>query len=429
VFRFLHAADLHLDSPMLGLEQYPGCPADEIRGASRRALERLVALAIASEVAFVVIAGDLYDGDQSDYGCCLFLNEQLVRLREANIEVFVIQGNHDAASRMTRLLRPPANVHQMATDRPQTLHATRADAVIHGQGFATRAVAENLAAGYPSRVAGAFNLGLLHTSLDGREGHDDYAPCTIENLRTKNYDYWALGHIHKKEVLHHDPPIVFPGNLQGRHVKESGGKGATIVTVDGGHVVTQVHHDLDVLRWGTCAVDATGAVEEDELIERAHAALSQSADNSAGLPLIMRVVIEGECRAHDRIAGKFGWITAEVRSQARDVGGGRLWIEKVKVRTRSERASSTFDGPLRVVRDYLDGLRNDPTRLLELGGRELGVLKKKLPPSWESASGRTALDSLETLTAALEHIGPELFAGLSGASRANGSGDIGEVES
>ncbi len=421
MFRFLHAADLHLDSPLRGLERYDGCPADEVRRASRRALVNLVDLAIGERVAFVLVAGDLYDGDLPDYGPCLFLNEQMLRLRDAGIAVFLIQGNHDAASLHTRHLKLPDNVHRFATDHAETRRLDGYDVSIHGQGFATRSVTENLARAYPGPVAGTFNVGLLHTCVTGREGHDDYAPCTVEELRAKGYGYWALGHVHTAELLHDDPPIVFPGNLQGRHIRETGAKGAVLVTVEDGRVTRRENKPLDVMRWAMLAVDATGAASEDDLVDRARERLRSLADAAGGRPVAVRVEIRGACRAHDRLAGRFDRLAAEVRREARDVGAGRLWIEKVAVRTSPEQVGGALDGPIRAVRDYLDRLRDDPTRLLEIGRRELADLKKKLPRSWDEGFGRTPIDAPERLLAALDHLGPELLGGLSGARREDGA--------
>ena len=193
---FLHAADIHLDSPLRGLERYENAPVDRMRRATRRAFERLVDLAIEKRVDFVVIAGDLYDGDCRDYNTGLYLTRQLGRLRDEKIPVFLIAGNHDAANRMTRVLPLPDNVRMLGHDRPETVCIKDLDVAIHGQSFGKPAVTENLAAGYPAALPGCVNIGVLHTGLGGMNGHERYAPCTLDELRFKRYDYWALGHIH-----------------------------------------------------------------------------------------------------------------------------------------------------------------------------------------------------------------------------------------
>lgn len=203
--KFLHAADLHLDSPLGGLERYEGAPVDLIRGATRRALENLVELAIQEQVDFVVIAGDLYDGDWRDFNTGMFFGRQMNKLRDAGICLYLIAGNHDAASNMTRKLRLPTNPDgqsvMLSCDQPQTRRLDNIGVAIHGRSFAIQAETRNMVPDYPMAIGHWFNIGLLHTSLSGCEEHDTYAPCTPADLRSKGYDYWALGHIHKRSLI------------------------------------------------------------------------------------------------------------------------------------------------------------------------------------------------------------------------------------
>ncbi|MHB1561187.1 MAG: metallophosphoesterase family protein, partial [Isosphaeraceae bacterium] len=152
MFKFLHAADIHLDSPQKGLERYEGAPAAECRAATRQALENLIELAVAEKVAFVLIVGDLYDGTWTDYNTPLFLNKVLGRLRDARIPVYMIRGNHDAENRMTRDLRLPENVRLLSADRAETVIQDDCGVAIHGRSFATRAVLDNLSRSYPASV-------------------------------------------------------------------------------------------------------------------------------------------------------------------------------------------------------------------------------------------------------------------------------------
>ena len=170
--KFIHAADIHLDSPLVGLQLYDGAPVEEIRGATRRALQNLVELASAEQVEFILIAGDLYDGDWKDYNTGLFLSNQMSRLHDEGIRVFIISGNHDAASQITKHLKMPENVKFLSVRNPETVLIENLDLAIHGQGYPTRAVTEDMAGAYPPASPHHFNIGLLHTSLDGREGHE-----------------------------------------------------------------------------------------------------------------------------------------------------------------------------------------------------------------------------------------------------------------
>jgi DNA repair protein SbcD/Mre11 len=393
MFRFIHVADIHLDSPLCGLERYEGAPAEAIRQASRRALANLVQLAIDRSVAMVLVAGDLYDGDWKDHKTGLFFVAQMVKLREAGIPVFLIAGNHDAANKMTRSLPLPDNVRMLSPKHPQTVCLEELGVAVHGQSFATAATMEDLSAAYPTALGGLVNLGLLHTSVTGREGHEPYAPCTLDGLRAKQYDYWALGHVHKQEFLCKEPWVVFPGNVQGRHIRESGPKGCMLVEVDDRHRLQPEFQPLDVLRWQRCWVDASGAPTVEELLDRVRRRLAELVAASDGLPLAVRVETAGPCTAHRQVAARPQQWTNDVRSLALDVGAGDLWIEKVRLSTSLPADlddARSADGPVGELARWIDQLKSDPETLARLVGSELTDLYKKLPA--ELTEGPDALD-------------------------------------
>ena len=243
-FRFFHAADIHLDSPLTGLAGIEGRVAERIRSAPRAAFEALVECAIQDQVDFVVIAGDLYDGTWRDYKTGLFFSEQMGRLNQAGIPVVILYGNHDAESQITRPLTLPDNVRVFGTRKAETFQFGKLNVALHGWSYREKAVNDNMVPGYPSPVKGAFNIGVLHTALGGMGEHANYAPCSLPELVAKGYNYWALGHVHQGQVLNERPHVVFPGNLQGRHVRETGPKGACLVTVEGGEVVEVAVADI-----------------------------------------------------------------------------------------------------------------------------------------------------------------------------------------
>jgi DNA repair protein SbcD/Mre11 len=393
MFKFIHAADIHLDSPLRGLERYEGAPVEEIRQASRRALGNLVQLAIDQSAAFVLIAGDLYDGDWKDHRTGLYFVSQMVKLREAGIPVLLIAGNHDAANKMTRTLPMPDNVRMLSHKKPETVRLDDLGVAVHGQSFATAAVMEDLSAGYPPALGGLLNIGLLHTCANGREGHEPYAPCTLDGLRSKHYDYWALGHAHKQEVLCEQPCVVFSGNIQGRHIRESGPKGCMLVEVDDRHQIRAEPRPLDVLRWERCWVDASGAETPQELLDRIRRQLAQLAAASDGLPLAVRVETAGPCPAHRQIAASPQRWTNEIRAAGLDIAGGSIWIEKVRLATTLPVELDDAlgaDGPIGELARWIEHLKHDPEAVAQLLSTELAELRKKLPV--ELTEGPDALD-------------------------------------
>jgi DNA repair exonuclease SbcCD nuclease subunit len=420
MFKFLHAADIHLDSPLRGLDRYEGCPSEEIRGATRRALDNLVRLAVEEQVAFVLIAGDVYDGDWKDHNTGLWFVKRMAELRESGIKVFLIRGNHDAKNRMTRDLRLPDNVTSLSVDRPQTCLLDDVPVAIHGQGFASQAVTDDLAANYPAADPGCFNVGMLHTSVNGREGHDRYAPCTVEALRARNYGYWALGHVHAREVLDdRDGPIVFPGNIQGRHIRESGAKGCVLVTVEGHHVASAEFRPLDVLRWETHRLDASDAADGDDVLRAFQDALPGLIDAADGRTLALRVEVVGPSSAHESLASDPDHWAFEVRNQGNIHASGRVWVEAVKLRTRPLKLGGEGDssgGPLEMLDRLLAELHGDDRLLKEFAERELGDLRKKLPPDLRRADA-VDLDDPDWLRGVLGQVRP-LLADRFEASRA-----------
>jgi len=379
--KFIHAADIHLDSPLHGLERYEGAPVEEIRSATRRAFDNLIELAIDEEVAFVLLVGDLYDGDWKDYNTGLYFVERMGRLREAGIRVFIVAGNHDAASQITKHLRLPDNVTMFSTRTPERVVLDDLNVAIVGQGFATRAVTDDLSQAYPPGDPQLLYIGLLHTCLDGKPGHESYAPCTVDGLRSKGYQYWALGHVHQREEVSQDPWIVFPGNSQGRHIREEGPKGCTLVTVNSGEIVEVEHRDLDVMRWVRCECDVSASETVEEIYEQVREGLQSALDTAEGRPVAVRLVLQGACAAHSTLhADRERWIQ-EYRAMATGLGGAGIWLEKVSIKTKPPvhvnevlERDDALSGLLRSIRD----MELDASALDELAD-EISALRQKLP--------------------------------------------------
>jgi predicted phosphodiesterase len=382
MFRFIHAADPHLDSPLRGLEAHEGAPVETLRGATRKAFENLVNLAIDEGVNFVVIAGDLYDGDWKDYSTGLFFRGQMVRLQAKGIPVYLIAGNHDAASVISKKLTLPENVHVFSTRTAETMEVPGLAAVIHGRGFPHRAVPENLAVDYPAAVPGKFNLGLLHTSLTGRPDHDTYAPCSEQDLRNKGYAYWALGHIHQPEVISEDPWIVFAGNCQGRHARETGPRGCRLVTVkDSLEVASAEWRDLDVVRWQSVEVPLAGVENEAGAIKGIREALSGAVAAAEGRLLATRIHLTGATALHGSLHRDAQHWRAQVQALAQDFGEESVWLERLRVGTRPvydlaelaarDALTKTVLETLETATHHLPALPDDITEMLDVLPPEL----------------------------------------------------------
>jgi DNA repair protein SbcD/Mre11 len=344
--KLVHAADLHLDSPLRGLGAHEGAPVERVREATRKAFHNLVELCLKEKADALLLCGDIFDGDWKDFSTGLFFVKQLERLRP--MPVFVVRGNHDAVSEVTRQLTLPAHVHEFSEDQAET--RTVGELAVHGLSFSRRVTSENLVPRYPAPLAGHFNVGLLHTSCDGRPGHAPYAPCRVDELVQKGYDYWALGHVHAHEVLHERPWIVYPGNTQGRHIKETGVKGCVVVSIDEREVRLR-HAALDVVRWKLVEIALAESDDTDALYAKARTAFDRARAEAEGRLCAIRVHVTGPCRAHAAITADRHKVLSELRALTFE-WPDEVWLEECKLRTRPPlnldelRASEGFLGEL-----------------------------------------------------------------------------------
>jgi exonuclease SbcD len=414
-FKVVHAADLHLDSPLAGLSRYEGAPVAEVRGATRRALENLVTLCLEENAKLLLLAGDLYDGDWRDYSTGLFFAAQMARLREAGTRVVWIRGNHDAQSKLTHHLELGDHCHELGTRKPATLVLEELELAVHGQGFATQAVTEDLSASYPEPVRGLFNIGLLHTALSGRRGHAPYAPCDVTSLINRGYDYWALGHVHQRELVNEAPYIVFPGNLQGRHVREEGEKGATLLSIEDCAITRLEHRALDVVRFCRLDVEIGDASTLGDAAELCKRALSRALEQAGGRLLAARLTLVGQSHAHAEIARDLARSEAQVQSRASEIQAGDAWVESLRIASvgplDTAQLAARDDAVGHVLR-ALQTVREDPEALRSLAG-ELSDLIKHLPQ--EARGEELDLEDVERVRELVDGAGRALLPRLLGA--------------
>ena len=391
--KFIHCADIHLDTPLQGLADYEGAPVNEIRNATRRAFEKIINASVSQEIDFLVIAGDLYDTGLKSFESALFFNKQMGILREAGIDVYLIYGNHDAASKLIKQLRPPENVRVFRSTEPQTILDEKNRVALHGQSFSTPNVTDDLAANYPAPISGLFNIGLLHTNLGGSTEHANYAPCSLDVLQNKGYDYWALGHVHNRQILNTNPYIVYPGNVQGRHGRELGEKSCELVSVSDAGVVSLEQIPTSVVPWTQVAINVAGCVTLDQVYDQVGQGFQQAVRAGAERLVAVRLRIVGPTRVYADLMRDPEGLRHQCCSLANDYGGGLLWLERVDLAISHETPKNdllTRDDPVGEVMRTISSLRAAPESVL--GWEEIVTLQKRLPLEFAEGADPILLD-------------------------------------
>ncbi len=346
-----------------------------------------------------MIAGDVFDREWKDASIALFLNRQLARLSNRGIPTFLLRGNHDAES-LVSTLTWSENVFEFSTRRPEIHRITDLRVALHGRGFPHREVVDNYAVDYPEPLAGWFNIGVLHTAC-GRAGHENYAPCTVADLAARGYDYWALGHVHAFEIVSRDPWIVYPGNLQGRSIRECGERGAVIVEVADGIVAEVRRVVTDYARWAEVLVDASPHNDETGLLRAVEAELQPHAAAAGGRLLAVRVVLTGATRLHLRLVANREHLRDEVEAAAQRCAAD-VWLERLRIDT-TEPQRSARDAALAEI-DLAAALQNcEADAALRARVADLvRTVKDKLPGGMaEDTSAALNLDSILTEARAL----------------------------
>jgi len=391
-FRFIHCADLHVDSPLAGLQKIDDRSAAWIQTATRRGFERLVDMAVADAVDFVVIAGDLYDGDWKSADTGFFVRRQLTRLSAAGIPVFAIAGNHDALSVVSRSFRWPEGAHHFGRDA-ESREVPGLDVVVHGRSFGDRYESRDFVDSYPPARPGVFNVGMLHTSLGGAAGHAEYAPCSPAQLAARGYDYWALGHVHVPRIVQAVPHVVYSGNIQGRGVDETGPRGCYVVTVDESRRPEPHFVPLDDVRWERIVVPvAADAASVDDVVSAVVDALAAALPADDAL-LAGRVVLAGTTPLHRRLVSRRGSLRADVAAAVDGQLQHRVWLEKIQVDTLDPdaRPRPADDVPRRAL-DLLDDefrrLLGTDIDVLLTEHQDLRVLFDLLQPLEQVSPGR-----------------------------------------
>ncbi|MBZ9870336.1 DNA repair exonuclease [Mesorhizobium sp. BR1-1-9] len=327
-FRFVHTADIHLDSPLRSLALRNPELAELVGDASRQAFTAIVDLCLEERVDALVVAGDLYDGDQTSMKTARFLASQMTRLHQAGVRVYMIRGNHDAMSRITKQLLLPDTVTTFGGRAQSVIQpGSGIDVAFHGLSFASPKAPESLLPKYAGPQEGAANIGIMHTSLAGSPGHDVYAPCSVVDLHGHGFDYWALGHIHVRQVYSGASTLVMPGIPQGRDINEAGEKSVTLVTIRDDRSVEIEERLTSVAQFERVSVDLTGVSEWSETIARIREGLQQTREVTRSRYLVARLGLIGTSTLSWSLIRDRDLAVAEAEQAAEQVGNS--WVEKV----------------------------------------------------------------------------------------------------
>ncbi|MCA0989202.1 metallophosphoesterase family protein [Guptibacillus algicola] len=280
---FLHCADLHLDRPFSGAQSLPPDIHNFVKDSAYRSFRRIIDLAIEESVDFVLFAGDLFDSSYRSLQSQMVLYRELQRLDKAGIRSFLSHGNHDALDGDWISIDWPESSYFFGQEVESVpfYRDQQKLADIHGFSYPERHVIENMSIYYERTDDESFQIGMLHGNVEGNTDHASYAPFTISDLVNKNFDYWALGHIHIRKRLAEDPPIVYPGNIQGAHRKETGEKGCYLVLMNEAEVMTSFHSTADVI-WQKESIDISKVETIQDLLRTCEDILNHEKYSSGG---------------------------------------------------------------------------------------------------------------------------------------------------
>ncbi len=336
-WRFVHAADLHLDSPFAGLRDLQADLALDLVAATFAAFRGIVDLCLETRAEFLLLAGDLFDQPQGSLKAQLRLRQELSRLAGAGVETFIVQGNHDHLGGPGATLDWPGGVTIFPAGQVELAEVRRRGetlARVYGLSHAGPAESANLAARFPPAPRGPLAVGLLHANLDRNPQHGDYAPCTLTDLDRVSYDYWALGHIHQPGVRRaSQPAVVYAGNPQGRHLKEAGPRGCYLVEVDG-HQPRPEFRATAPIGWEEAAVNLTGLEKVDQVLAALEKTVEDRRPPAPRQGAVLRLTLTGRGPVHRelKLPGTLPELLEEVRRQGRSVDPW-VWVESLGAAT------------------------------------------------------------------------------------------------
>ena len=395
-FSFIHTADLHLDSPFIGISEINQELRESLVNATFEAYDTIIDLCIEKEVDFLLIAGDVYDSANKSLYAQLKFIKGLDRLSNAGIQTIIAHGNHDPLNGWSATLNWPEDVHIMSGDTIDSVQLEKDEThvvTIIGTSYPAQHIWTNLAQKFPKRENNeVFTIGLLHCMVGSSTEHDPYAACTMQDLKDLDYDYWALGHIHVPSVINEtNPVVVYSGNPQGRHIKEAGPRGCYLVTVDTKNEISKEFIETDTIRWYVEDISIEGMESEEDLILQIRECIDTILDGADGRSVICRFILTGRGPLHRTLTkeGTIDDIIQYIREEE-NLGSQFVWVERLVNNT-----SMPIERSVLLERKDFVG---DIVRIVDdicQDEESLESLKTSLEPLFKSAKGRKVIKDID----------------------------------
>ena len=388
-FRFIHCSDLHIDSPFKGFTSQVPALTERLRESTFQSFHNIVKLAVEEKVDAVLIAGDIFDGSDRSLQAQLKFRRGLLELSEKNIPTFIVHGNHDPSNSWSRKLDWPESTTIFSSNKVESFPVTRNGktlAWIYGISYPQKEVKENLALKFKKDQKKGFTVGILHANVGQQPGHDNYAPCSLDDLISSDFDYWALGHIHKFKILRENNPcIVYSGNTQSRHFKEIGPKGCCLVTLNSDAPADIRFVVTEVVSYISTHVDVSGASSINEVLLAIQSKVEEFVKESLTCEgLVARLILTGRTTVHNELNNSLA-TKALVEEVNTLFEGYSPWI----LVDLSTQTAGTYDiDALKDGKDFVADLLN----LCNENDQLQSEIQEAMKPVFESWAGRKYLE-------------------------------------
>jgi len=395
LLRFLHCADLHIDSPFKGIGKIHPEFRDILYNSTYQSFAKIVDLALSEEVDFVAICGDVYDSSDKSLKAQIHFRDELSRLAAAGITAYIVHGNHDPLNGWSASLIWPDNVKVFGGEDFECVDFKRQDntlARIYGISYKERDVTQNLALRFQHEETDIPAIALLHANIGSNPAHKSYAPASINDLLNRGINYWALGHVHQRAILRDaSPSIVYPGNSQARHPRETGAKGCYIVDMESDGTCSMRFEETDLVRYESKAIDIENITDVDTLVGQILGLCDDNSQNVNGRTIVLRLVLVGRSELHGQLSRSENTQELLETAQTRLIeSGSAVLIDRIQLQS-----SSPFDiDELRAGNDFVSDLISLYDALEDSTSEQWNAIRSALQPLYETWRGHHLLSEL-----------------------------------